>query len=397
MAKRVKATINPEVLVWARTSAAYEIDVVGEKLDLDPEVVRAWESGDEQPSIPQLRKLAELYRRPLAVLYLPAAPMAFRPMHDFRRLPESGFRRFSPELTYEIRSAHQRRQLALELLEEEGENPQKFALTATLETSAEVAGAAIRDALGIDYALQSTWRDPRVALHAWRARVEELGVLVFQASRVSSEEASGFAFWAETLPFVVVNRKDTHGRRVFSLLHEIAHLMLHQSGVSDVEAEGPRPNDDERVEVYCNAVAASALMPRQLFLAEPLVADHQGGKEAWSDGTIKALAATYGVSREAAVRRLLTLGRTTEDFYRRKRSQYGQEFRAQRQREKEKRGDKGIPRNMPLETVADFGRPFVRMLLSRYHAERLSLAEVSGFLGVKVRHIPGIEQTVGLG
>ena len=396
MSQRIKAMIAPAVLAWARTSAGYDLLLAAQKAGVDPDALAAWESGDDQPSIPQLRKLAELYKRPLAVMYLPEPPLSFQPMQDFRRLPDSGTPRFSPGLTLEIRNAHQRRQLTLDLLEDEGEQATAFPLQTTIDAKVNDVAAAIRMALSVTYELQSHWRDPLVAFRAWRSRIEELGVLIFQASRIESGEASGFAYWAETLPFMVVSRKDTYSRRTFSLLHELAHLMLHQSGVSDLDEVGRRSVDHERIEVFCNQVAAATLMPQELFLAEPLIAGQAHNQREWADDTIKELSVIYGVSREAVVRRLLTFGRTTEGFYQRKRTQYVQEFHHQREREKTKRGDKGIPRNMPRETVADYGRPFVRTVLAGYHADRLSLADVSGYLGVKVRHLAGIEQTIGL-
>jgi Zn-dependent peptidase ImmA (M78 family) len=396
MTKRIKATVNPAVLIWARETAGFSLGGAATKLSIDEERLTTWENGDDQPSIPQLRKLAEIYKRPLAVLYLPEPPInSFQAMHDFRRLPDLGIRRFSPELTLEIRFAQQRRELALELFDEVDEAPTPFTLATTIDTSAEIAADRMRDALGIDYALQSHWRDPRVAFLAWRTKIEELGVLVFQASRINSDEASGFAYWADTLPFMVVNRKDTYSRRTFSMFHEFAHLMIRQSGVSDLDADGLRPVDDERVEVFCNQVAAAALMPRGLFLNESVVAAKGTGRHEWEDTIVETLSRTYSVSREAIVRRLLTLGLTTEAFYKRKRSQYATEFQQQRQREREKNEGKPIPRNMPRETVADYGRPFVRRVIENYHLDRISLSDVSGYLGVKVRHVAGIEQQLG--
>ncbi len=394
MTKRTKALVRGALLSWARTSAGYGLAEAAEKLGVDQEQLEAWEAeGDESaPSIPQLRKAANLYKRPLAVFYLAEPPLAFQPMSDFRRLPESGSRTFSPDLTLEIRRAHQRRELALEMLAEADERPPAFVLSAKLTDSTEALGDAVRGALGVTRPLQAAWRDDLAAFRAWRTRIEALGVLVFEASRIESGEASGFAFWAEVLPFMVVNGKDTHSRRTFSLLHELVHLMLHQSGVSDLDAEGGRSGDAERIEVFCNQVAADALLPRSDFLAEPIVTAKGAGRHEWSDEAIKALATAYSVSRETVVRRLLTLGRTTEDFYGRKRTQYQREFMAQRQRTKELNEGKPIPRNMPRETLATFGRPFVRLVMENYRADRLSLAEVSGYLGVKVKHLPEIEQ-----
>lgn len=395
MTARIKAQISPAVLEWARKSAGYDIAMAAAKLKLDDERLSAWESGDDQPSIPQLRKLADLYKRPLAVLYLPEPPMTFQPMNDFRRLPEIGLRHFSPSLTLEIRRAHQRRELALEMLTESGEAVPGFTLQTALGDDADAVGELIRKALDVDYRTQAAWRDPLVAFRAWRSRIEALGVLVFQASSIERDEASGFAYWADPLPFMVVNRKDAYPRRSFSLLHELVHLMLHQSGVSDLDVDAARPKNDARVESFCNQVAAATLMPKVHFLSEQLIAERGVGGHDWSDDAIKALSLTYGVSREAVVRRLHTFGRATADFYQAKRAQYAAEFRQQQAAQKEQNADKPIPRNMPRETIANLGRTLVGLIIENYRQDRLSLSEVSGYLGVKTRHLAGIEQQMG--
>ncbi len=151
----MKATINPALLLWARKSAGYEIAEAAHKLQIDEERVTAFEAGEDQPTIPQLRKMAETYNRPLAVFYLPEPPLTFRPMHDFRRMPELGARRFSPGLTLEIRNAHQRRTLALEIFDDMGEKPAKFTLETRLASKVDDVGKMIREALGIDYKLSA--------------------------------------------------------------------------------------------------------------------------------------------------------------------------------------------------------------------------------------------------
>jgi Zn-dependent peptidase ImmA (M78 family) len=166
--------------------------------------------------------------------------------------------------------------------------------------------------------------------------------------------------------------------------------MIRQSGVSDLD-DGRRPVSDQRVEVFCNKVAAAALMPKLQFLSQPTIGNAPSGRGEWSEEDIVMLAKTFSVSREAVVRRLLTLERTTEAFYRQKRAQYLQEYADIQARKRQQENKKPIPRNMALETVSSVGRPLIRLLLSQYHSRRLSLSEVSGFLGVKVRHLPRIE------
>lgn len=389
--KRIKARVKPALLVWARKSAGYEPEEAAKKLNVSTERLLAWESGENPPTITQLRKMASIYRRPLSVFYLQEVPTTFMPMRDLRRLPGEGLRRYSPGLTFETRAAQQRRELALELFTDLEEAPPRFALKADLNDDPEAIGKRIRDALGVAYELQRQWRDARTSFNNWRMRIEAFGVLVFQMIRVSDDEVSGFALADAVLPIIAVNRKNSLNRRTFSLLHEFAHLMLHLSGVSDLDVDAKRPPEDQRIEVFCNQVAAAALMPRDHVLAEPTVRAH-GATPRWDDEHIAALASTYRVSREALLRRLLTFGLTTQAFYRTKRTQYNEEYRAQQKRQRLKAQGKKFGRNPPQEALSTIGKPFVRLVLDNYYQDRITLSDVSSYLGVRVKHFPTIEQ-----
>src|ERR1700692_3551535 len=104
MAARVKAIINPALVIWARETAGFTAAEAAKRLDIDEARLAAWEdpASDDAPSIPQLRKLAGLFKRPLAVFYLSEAPPRFEVMRDLRRLPGTGARRYSPALQLEI-------------------------------------------------------------------------------------------------------------------------------------------------------------------------------------------------------------------------------------------------------------------------------------------------------
>src|SRR5947209_6767397 len=133
MAARVKSTINPALLIWARETAGFTPAAAAEKLKIDEERLAAWEDPDNEdsPSIPQLRKLAALFKRPLAVFYLEEAPPRFAVMRDLRRLPGAGTRAYSPAVQLEIRAANERRELALELAADLEQEIPKIELSAT--------------------------------------------------------------------------------------------------------------------------------------------------------------------------------------------------------------------------------------------------------------------------
>lgn len=399
MATRVKSTINPALLTWARETAGFTPGEAAKRLKIDEGRLAAWEdrADEDAPSIPQLRKIAALFKRPLAVFYLQEAPPRFEVLRDLRRLPGEGARSYSPAVQLEIRAANERRELALELAEDLEQDIPRFTLSATMQEHSEVVGARIRAALGITTDLQLGWRDidGRAGFNAWRSQIENLGVLVFQTTRFPSDEASGFAIAADTLPVIAVNRNDALTRRTFSLVHELVHLMIRVSGVSELETDVDRPPEDQRIEVFCNSAAAAALTPRGELLAEPRVIARGERSANWSDAEISDLARNFNVSREALLRRLLTLNRTTVNFYRQKRAQFLAEFLESQKRKKEKAAQTEMKRNMPQETVSNLGKRLVNMLLDNYHQDRMSLSEISGYLGLKVKHVPRLEEVAG--
>jgi hypothetical protein len=121
-------------------------------------------------------------------------PKNFQVISDFRRLPGGQPRHFSPALTQEIRVAHQRRELALELLSDLDEDQKPFGLSFELTVDPEIAGQMMREFLGLSNSDMDAYpgdASGRKGLKSWRQRIENVGVLVFQAARIPSEEASG--------------------------------------------------------------------------------------------------------------------------------------------------------------------------------------------------------------
>src|SRR5690606_38583574 len=127
-----------------------------------------------------------------------------------------------------------------------------FPLKATLDADPELLGAAIREALGVTLVEQVGWRDQQryKALNQWRRRIEEAGALVFQFSDVEPTEALGFSLATDTCPVVAVNRSLRPNGRIFTMMHELAHLMLRASSVCDIDEELRRTPEEQRTEVF---------------------------------------------------------------------------------------------------------------------------------------------------
>lgn len=393
MAKAVKAKPTPSVLVWARETSGYTLEQAAARISakFSPARLRSWEESEDRPTIAQLRKLSEIYKRPLAVFYLPGPPRDFPVPHDFRRHPDLGPPTYSPRLRVELRLAQERRQVAINLYEELDEEPPQFPIRATREERIEDVAARARAALGITLEQQTKWNDPYVALRNWRKAIESLGVLVFQVSDVDPSEMRGFAFAHDVLPVIAANRsgKESPRARTFSFMHEFTHLMLRQSSICDLDEDASRSKADQEVEVFCNRVAAEILVPKAHLLSQPEIIIHPTRPRDWSEQDIAALAKRYSISREVIVRSLLTHGRTTDAFYKLKREEYRRQYREWKDEQDggfEKQSDKRLRL---------LGSSFTRLVLETYYNGRLTLSEAVGHLGIKVSYLPDLEQSLG--
>ena len=386
MTRKVEAIIKPELLVWARNSAGLSIEEVAKKAKVKPARLEAWESGAKRPSIPQLRKLCVIYKRPLAVFYLPDPPKTFTVMRDFRRLPGEIAGIESPALRWEIRRAEYRRDVALDLFQDlEGVVPEFIAAAGT-EEDPENLGNRTREILGLKYEDQILWSGGYDAFARWRAAIEAQGVLVFQATEVSLDETRGFSIYKAPLPVIVVNIKDAINGRIFTLLHEFTHILLKEGGLCDLIEGAPRPPEEERMEVYCNRVSGAALVPRDQLLREEIVETIRK-RQGPSDEDIGTLARRYYVSRETILRRLLIFDRITSGFYAAKREQY----RTERERQEKREGGFAPPDQMALSSV---GHTFARLVLAGYHQDKITASDLSDFLELRLKHVPRFEEKV---
>ena len=399
MPPHVEALIKRELLVWARESAGLSHQAAAKKVPVKTEKLIQWESGARRPTIAQLRKLANAYKRPLAVFYLPEPPKGFDAMHDFRRLPGEIAGVQSPELRRAIRQVRLRRQTALDLYKELEGDPPAFELTATLNDDPEAVGEQVREFVGVTHEDQVHWRNEYDGFRAWRASFERHGIAVFQVEDVSTDEMRGFSILETPLPAVVLNISDPVRARIFTMLHEAVHLALRDGGLCDLDDEQHRPPEELRAEVFCNHAAGAALMPRAALLAEPQVG--QQIRHDWPDLVIDALASRYCVSREALVRRLVIVGRTTNAFYVRKREQYRREYwsaaaerariTAARRAAGERVSGGAPPHRLAVSTA---GPLFTRLVLDGYDREIITASDVSDFLEIRLKHLPKVEQTL---
>lgn len=377
--------VEPALLAWTRMTAHVTIEEAAKVAGVEPAILEGWERGEGAPSLSKVRRLAEKYKRPLAVFYLPEPPLDFAPLKDFRRLPGEVAGIESTKLAFTIRRSQARREVALELFAESEAKPPAFDLHADLKENEEVVGARLRDWLKVTLEKQFAWTEEQHPFTGWRTALEDRGVLVFQAPGIDVGEMRGFSIAEFPLPAITVNSKDVLAGRTFTVLHELSHLALRITGLCDMIEIAPRPPEEQRVEVYCNAVAAAALMPRNAFLAEPPLKEKRRPDD-WPDDVLKMVGDRYGTSKVAVLRRLLTFGLTTSKYYQQRVDEWEDDFRKNPPPKRKMRVTQA------RKVVNASGPLFVRLVLDAYFRRTITGGTVADYLGTKLKHLDRIEQ-----
>ncbi len=376
--------IEPEILRWARKSVGLTVTDVADMLKRHPEEIEAWVDGRAAPTYPQQEKLAyQIYKRPLAIFFLPSPPEEALPQREFRTLPDADMQTLARDTYLHIRRAHAY-QIGLQELFD-GHNPAERPIwkAITLSQSKDVASqaAVIRDYQGISLDQQTAWKSDAQALKEWRKTIEGCGVFIFKAA-FKQKDISGFCLMDEHLPVIYLNNSTTKTRLIFSLLHELAHLLLSMSGLSKFDKSyiEQLPKQAKRIERFCNAIAAEVLIPGTDFAtqAKQFPTDVENANEAHFSN----LADRYDVSREAILRCFLNMGRVSKAFYESK----ARFWAAQKQ---QVGGG-----NWYLNQGAYISDRFAREVVSRHYRHQITLEHAADLLGIKFKSYAGFEERV---
>lgn len=377
---------QPVLLKWARESANMTVDDVAARFNKPGAVVAAWESGEAGPTYAQLERLAyEIYKRPLAIFFLPEPPDEPKPRTEFRSLPDADLSTLQRHTVLLIRKGHAF-QTALDELYQ-GRNPVDRPLTRELHLSAaqpmSPQAQRVRELLGVslDQVREAATDDD--ALKLWRRAIEARGVFVFKDS-FKQGEISGFCLRHEEFPIILINNTTTKTRQVFSLLHELAHLLFNRSGISRFDDAGidELPPQDRAVERFCNSIAAEILVPALDFAVTVREARLDPTKA--TDDEFAAVARRYHVSRSVILRRFLDQGRVTEEFYLEK----DREWAAQRVRGGPGGGDYYNTQGAYLS------ERFLRDVVAGYSRRMLSKSEAADMIGVKPKNFDAFQDLV---
>ncbi|WP_235678705.1 ImmA/IrrE family metallo-endopeptidase [Mycolicibacterium aubagnense] len=363
--------VAPSLLEWAIERAGWDDDTTARrapKLDM-------WISGDERPTLKQLEKFAHATHTPFGLLFLSEPPDEPVPIPDMRTIGNAAVPRPSADLLDTIYICQARQDWYRDYARDQGVPELPFVGSATADTPVVQAAQMIRSELGFNLADRTAFANSDEALRQLIDRIENTGVLVMVNGIVGSdthralapEEFRGFALSDPYAPLIFVNGADTKAAQIFTLIHELAHIWLGGSALSDAAMAS---RDGVSEELWCNRVAAEVLVP-----LSALRADYQGQP---TPQEISRLARRYKVSTLVILKRLFDARYLAWDDYQ---QMYKDERDAVIAHAKNRRGESGgnYYNTQPLR----LSRHFARAVIASTYEGSTSFREAFQLLGTR--------------
>lgn len=301
--------ISPALLDWAASQ-------IGKSLEDLASLVVSGKGIDRfvvgELTVRQLEKVAKVTHTPFGYLLLDTPPSIAKPrLPDMRQVvsPDP----LGPDFFEVLDDVIAKQNWYLDYLHDIGADPLPFVGKYSTSDDPCLVAKHITETAGIDFALKKSCASQSEYFRALSESFESIGILVFKNSIVKSNsrrglsvsEFRGFAICNEYAPAVFINGKDAEAAWIFTLAHEVAHLWIGESGVSDI----PSPKDfrpGKNIESFCNSVAAEMLVPKDEFLS------------LWVGSEIEAIdraSRHFKVSKLVVGRRALELGKISRSAY----------------------------------------------------------------------------------
>jgi len=306
-----EAFVTPALIKWTRETCHFNEVDASKKLGVTLKTLQEWENGTKRPTIPQLYEIAKLYHRPIAVFYLSEVPKDFQPPREFRKLQESEDINNYPNFHFEIRRILDIRQNFLDLKDDLNEVIPTFSPSLSSISDIKEAVNQIREILQITTQDILDCTTTGNLFKMLKRKVELLNIFVlisWSYYRINLSAFRGMAILFDTYPIISINSKDSVEAKIFTLIHELVHLL---KGNSDIFSG----HDNE--DIFCNLVSAEFLMPEEELRA--FCKSNHLSNQTMNLEKINGITSYFHVSREAMIYRLNNLSiidnHTKENIY----------------------------------------------------------------------------------
>ena len=378
--KSLEVSINPEIIKWARESAGWDVEEISKKLKTSKENFKKIESGNKLPTFRQLEFLANYFKRPVAIFFLPMPPEEPSIASSFRILPKNE-RDFSKDLRLAIRKARHYQSISNDLMKDLGIDSKPKITAVTLQDNPQEFAQEERERIGVSLDEQFKWRNAYEAFNVWRSAIESRNILVFQF-KFLIEDARGFSLMDKE-PFVItINSTDNILARIFTLFHEYAHIIL---GITEIYAGEEEMITDRDVENWCDSFASEFLIPEKV-LEEDKDFQFFIQSRRLDPKVLKNLSKKFKISKKAILTRLRTLNAIEYDVYRRESLTLRKQYVGI--------SEIGGFMTPPQKCLQEKGKQFVSSILQGKERGIITTQDVIEYLSIKLKHLNKIQELI---
>jgi Zn-dependent peptidase ImmA (M78 family) len=385
-----KANINPELLSWARkeaglslAEAALQARIADLRSKTAEERLKEWEDGGDSPTLNQLSNISKAYYRPVLTFYLPAPPAPNADVADFRTIADEEIGNISPKLRALVSKMKARQQEILDLLSgDDDEEQEQLPFIGRFRENLEVAVVAkdIEDVLSLPLDQRRRLNGNDALLRLIRSKAEAAGIFVIAQGDLGSHHTDiapsvfrGFALADQIAPFVVLNDNDAKPAQTFTLVHELAHLWIGDTGISNYNPFAERGEAQDDNEKFCNEVSAEFLMPR-----ESITQSWNARRAMPVADAVQEIASDFGVSRAAVGIRLWKLNELEDQVWWPLFESYKREWEVIRERRADNQGE-APPLYYPMKK-SQLGGLLINTVLTALDAGKVTYTRASRIL-----------------
>jgi Zn-dependent peptidase ImmA (M78 family) len=380
MSRSIDTEVDPVVFRWLRESAGWSIKEVSNRLSTSENVVRAIESGERDPTLRQLRELSKAYKRPLAAFFL-SEPKKEKPMpKDYRMLPQRTDI-FHKKTILIIRKARMLQKIGRELSGNIEYETHPNITIANISDDPVLHAGKIRNIFELTENKQRKFKTPYEMLYYLRDKMEDMNILVFQDS-IPIEDARGFALPDEEPNVIVLSSRDIIEARIFSIMHEFAHILLGESAIDFPDHTNSYQNE---IEVWCNNFASRFLLPEEM--AKSIF---ESKKDSLTDTeSLSFLSRRYKVSKGMLLFNMNKLNFISQSEYQSVLNRYKplEPEESQEDIEGEKETDTktgGIPAD--IKCLSTVGNKFVSLVANNYDRNNITYKDALNYLSIKSKN-----------
>ena len=387
--------MNPEILIWARETAGLTHEAAASKLGIRDaygmkavDRLASLESGETEPTRPTLIKMAKQYRRPLVTFYLSKPPRKGDRGADFRTLTNQPSPVENALLDALIRDVQARQSMVRAVLEDEEEgDPLTFIGSCDVSDGSQVVLEVLKRTLGISLSEYRSQPNPSAAFDLLRESAGRVGVFVLLKGDLGSYHTAldteifrGFSIADEVAPFVVINDRDAIAAWSFTLLHELVHLILGQTGVGGFSV-------DNNIERFCNDIAGEFLLPEREVKALGLKgAQSTAVRIEW----IGRFARRRNLSRTMVAYRAFRLDEVGQEDYETLASHFRQHWYQERANRRERARNREGGVNYYVVRRHRIGSDLIALVSRMVDSGSLTTAKAARILGIKIGQVQSL-------